>query len=117
MAHTWKPRLRTFALLLLMMIVAPQAHACADGPDTYSVRDVASSDTLNVRSGPGLKFGVVGTLPFNATGLNNLDQVPIFCSDPSGLNEFERKNFWTKISWKSGDKFVVGWVKSRFLTE
>jgi len=96
---------------------ANAVHACADGPDTWRVKGVASNDVLNVRSGPGLGFGVIGTLPHNATNLENLDRVPIMCSSAEHLNSFERKNFWTKIVWKEEGKFVVGWVKSRFLTE
>ena len=110
-------RIQSLVAILALCSSAVPAFACADGPDEYSVYGVASNDVLNVRSGPGLGFGIVGKLPHNATGLANLDQVPIVCDDISQLNAFERKNFWTKINWRGNGRFVVGWVKTRFLSE
>ncbi|WP_298819174.1 SH3 domain-containing protein [uncultured Roseibium sp.] len=107
----------TMILFVLGTIWPVYVQACADGPDYYDVTDVSENDHLNVRSGPGTGFGVVGVLPPNATALENLDQVPITCDDASNLNQFERGNYWTKIAWKSGNALIVGWVKTKFLTE
>ena len=107
-----------FAVVLLFILYGMvSAFACASGPDSYRVIDVAANDFLNVRSGPGTKFGIVGRLPPFATDLENLDQVPIACDDVSHLNDFERNNYWTKIYWNKDDKKVIGWVKTRFLEE
>lgn len=108
-----------FALALAILCVCGSrpVFACADGPDYLRVTNVAADDVLNVRSGPGLKFGITGVLPPDAVNLKNLDQVPIFCDDPTRLTAFERANFWTKIAWQNDNNIVVGWVKSRFVSE
>ncbi|MEP1932278.1 MAG: hypothetical protein ABJN98_18920 [Roseibium sp.] len=104
-------------IFLLILCGDNPVHACADGPDFYQVANVAPTDVLNVRSGPGVKFGIVSQLSHDATNLQNVDQVPISCDDLSHLNAFERQNFWTKIVWRSEGDLIVGWVKTRFLSE
>ena len=94
------------------------ASACADGPDHYRVVNVESNDTLNVRSGPALGYSVVNTIPHNAVKVQNKDQVPVnACDQNAELNEFEKKNRWTKIVWEGEGRYVFGWVKSSFLAE
>ncbi len=52
---------------LILLLILP-AMAVAQGfPALYSVTGVASDDTLNVRSGPGTNFEIVGELPHDAT--------------------------------------------------
>ena len=102
----------------MLLTWSATAHACADGPDYLDVTGVAANDTLNVRSGPGLDFRVIATLPPDAKKLQNLDRVPIYCDYPGDLNAFERQNFWTKVAWEFDTGFYrAGWVKSRFLQE
>ena len=74
--------------------------ACADGPDSYRVVGVAADDVLNVRSGPSLGFSVIGALPHDATGVQNIDLTP-----------FEQNNRWTKVVWDETGDYVFGWVK------
>lgn len=101
-----------------ILISTAIASACADGPDAYRVAGVVDGDVLNVRSGPGTGFSVVGELHSDAEDLQNRDQVPVnLCDSPENLTAFERQNIWTKIVWESDGRFVVGWVKSRFLSE
>lgn len=105
-------------LIILTLVFAEPAFACADGPDTFRVVDVTSNDVLNVRSGPALGFSIIGELPYNAVGVKNIDSVPVnTCDGEANLNRYERSNFWTKISWKKSDNFVFGWVKSMYLSE
>lgn len=111
--------LRASAFAILILSAPGAALACADGPDFYGVRDVAADDVLNVRSGPSLDYSVIATLPPDATGLRNLDRVPVhLCSgNYDTLTDFEKNNLWTKIQWEGEGRYVVGWVKSRFLGE
>ncbi|WP_153768714.1 hypothetical protein [Labrenzia sp. CE80] len=112
-----RPGIHLAAAILFALSGTVHAEGCANGPDAYQVSGVAENDVLNARSGPGLKFGIVGTLPPTATDLEMLDQVSIVCDDTSHLNAFERNNFWTKIYWSENGKTVLGWVKTSFLVE
>ncbi len=67
----------------------------------YRVAFVASDDTLNVRSGPGINNGVVGELAPNADGV----QI-------TGEGEIVAGSTWTPITAGS----LSGWVNGRFLT-
>ena len=109
----------TWVVIALLLGSQPTlSFACADGPDAYRVTGVAASDVLNVRSGPGTGFSIVGELPPNATGVRNLDRVPTnLCDELAGLTTFERRNIWVKIVWESDGPSVAGWVKARFLRE
>lgn len=101
-----------------MALSTSSVWSCADGPDHYRIHGVASNDSLNVRSGPGLGFSVIGELPYNAEGVQSLDQVPVhLCDGNVPLNSFEKSNRWSKISWSSSERDIFGWVKSRFLRE
>ena len=92
--------------------------ACADGPDSYRVVGVAADDVLNVRSVPSLGFSVIGALPHDATGVQNIDSVPVHsCDGNVDLTPFEQNNRWTKVVWDETGDYVFGWVKSVFLAE
>ena len=54
--------LRILAALALIGVWSNQAFACACC-GSWQVTNVAAWDVLNVRSGPGAKFRIVGTLP------------------------------------------------------
>jgi len=71
---------------------------CAHGPDRWRVRGVASWDRLNMRSGPGSRRRIVGSIP--PYGAN------IDCIGPCRGN-------WCRISWAG----VRGWVNMRYLGE
>lgn len=72
----------------------------------YSLVDVASNDTLNLRTGPGKskygdEYGVVAELPYNATGVYVSD-----CEVKSGY-----KYRWCAVQWQN----VSGWAYGRYL--
>lgn len=72
----------------------------------YSVVDVASNDTLNLRTGPGKsKYGydydVVAELPYNATG--------VYVTDCQVQGNYRYR--WCVVSWQG----VTGWAYGRFL--
>ena len=48
------------------------AHATADGPDLYRVAGVAVWDKLNMRAGPATSYRVVGRIPHDGRGIENL---------------------------------------------
>ncbi len=78
--------------------VAPTPTA---SPVTYRVAYVTSDDTLNVRSGPGVDFDVVGELAPQATGV-----------EITGSGNLVAGSTWVPIT----NGRVTGWVNGRFLT-
>lgn len=72
------------------------------GRTLYRVVDVAASDTLNIRNGPGISHPIIGQLPANAQGINI-----------TAVGEVVGSSLWVPIS-ASG---LVGWVNSTFLAE
>ncbi|MEM8876425.1 MAG: SH3 domain-containing protein [Pseudomonadota bacterium] len=79
--------------IAILLIAGPANHAKADG---LCVVNVANWDRLNVRSGPGTRYGVVGTLSPGRCGIFNTGN----CSGR-----------WCQINWNSGS----GWVNTRYL--
>lgn len=70
-------------------------------PVTYQVAFVTNDDTLNVRSGPGVNFAVVGELDPQAAGV----QI-------TGDGRMVDGSTWVPVTAGS----LRGWVNSRFLT-
>lgn len=70
---------------------APAAPANVPPPTGYTI---TAGDTLNIRSGPGTSFAVVGKMPFEA-------QAAVLGRDAS--------NIWWQIDYNG----VVGWVSAR----
>ena len=68
----------------------------------YAVIFVEENDVLNVRSGPGVDFGIVGTLPPDA------NDVQI-----TGSGQLVSGSTWVPVQ-RGG---LAGWVNSRFLTQ
>ena len=106
-------------LACLVILLAPTlAHATADGPDHWAVKGVASDDVLNIRAGPHYKTALLGTIPHDGDGLQNID-----CVGGMTINEWfeateaereaDRKKRWCLIGY--GD--VVGWVAAWYLEE
>lgn len=57
-------------VLLLWLVLAAPAMATTDAyPALYDVVGVASDDVLNIRSGPGTEYPVIGTLAPDAEGI------------------------------------------------
>lgn len=64
------------------------------------VIDHPSDDALNVRSGPGTDFEVIGTLPFDATGVHATGRAAY---DDGGRT-------WKEIDYSGGAGWVAGWL-------
>jgi hypothetical protein len=108
------------ALLVIWIAAFPvAAHADADGPDCYRVREVAQGDTLALREKPDHKSAKLADIPNDGNGLANHGK----CEPdlPEGkvmtLPAAERERYygsrWCQVSFK-GRK---GWVKAKFLGE
>lgn len=69
-------------------------------PADLCVIDHLSDDALNVRSGPGSAFGVIGTLPFDATGVQ---ATGVAADDDSA-------RMWRQIEYAGGLGWVAGWL-------
>ena len=65
----------------------------------WYVDDVASNDTLSVRSNAGVKYSKIYELPYNAKGLKVFDL------------KMNGKTAWYKIKCKN----ITGWVSGKFL--
>lgn len=76
--------------------------ASTSNQTSYAIIFVEPNDTLNVRSGPGVDFGIVGTLPPTATDV----QI-------TGSGQLIAGSTWVPIQ-RGG---LAGWVNSRFLTQ
>ncbi len=86
------------------MAIAPTSTPTATATQaalTYRVTFVTSDDTLNVRSGPGVSFDVVGQLLPEATGV----QI-------TGSGTVVQGSTWVPIAANG----LRGWVNSRYLT-
>ncbi|MEM0946978.1 MAG: SH3 domain-containing protein [Pseudomonadota bacterium] len=86
------------AIAVLLAALAAPANAAADSwPALYDVVSVAADDTLNVRSGPGAGFDVVGTLAHDAEGIE--------------VTEANEAATWGRIN--TGE--ASGWVSLKFM--
>lgn len=67
----------------------------------YQVINVATWDALNMRSGAGSRFDIIGSIPANTNGIT-------LTNDVSDVGE----STWVKIIWNG----QTGWVNKRYLT-
>ncbi len=98
------PSVTLAIIVMLGAIASPSASAqgrgydCAHGPDHYRVRNVASHDHLNIRSGPSVGFQIIGKIPAQGTGVK--------CLGPC-------RGQWCLIRWRK----TTGWSNMRYLGE
>lgn len=82
--------------MVLGLIAVPQSsHACACC-GTYQVTNVASWDSLNIRTGPGTGYGIRSSIPSGSA-----------CVIKTGQCEGK----WCKINYAD----TTGWVNSNYL--
>lgn len=107
------------AALASLSLAAP-ALATADGPDAWRVVNVAASDVLNVRVGPGTGYFVISALPYNARGLQlgtcvpTVTQAQYFALTPQAQQQLNTYTPWCVVI---SDGQQLGWVNRRFLSE
>ena len=90
--------LKVVALAFLASCFWTQSALACACCDTYRVHGVEKSDTLNVRSGPGVDFKVVAKLRSDEG-----------CITRNG----ERRGNWVYIN--ANESGAAGWVNRRFL--
>lgn len=83
-------------------VAATQVPPTQAAAKVYRVINVASDDVLNIRSGPGVSNGIIGTIPYNGTGVVIIG---------GGTNVMG--SLWVPIQYGG----VTGWVNSHFLAE
>jgi hypothetical protein len=82
---------------------APVIRFGEEPPANWDVTGVAADDVLNVRSGPGVAYGVTATLPPNTFELESTGRI----ARVDGV-------LWREIKVPGG---TAGWVNARYLTE
>ena len=80
----------------------PQVMAMADGPDCWKVINVIPTDTLSVRSGPGVKYSKIATLAHDADGIKI-----------TGATKQIGKAYWVPILYDE----ITGWTNQAYLGE
>lgn len=88
------------SLLLCPLFLILVSSLCGEEIKTYEITGVAAGDTLNIRSGPGLNFQVVGRLPNGEGGIQIRGEVVM-----NGNDE------WVPIAFQGGK----GWTRSKYL--
>jgi hypothetical protein len=99
---------------------AASTFATADGPDFFSVRDVAPGDVLNIRGEPNVKTPKIGEIPPNGTCIRNLGcqggltYQEFTTLTPEQQKQRQRENpRWCRIEYRG----ATGWVAGRYLGE
>lgn len=80
----------------------PSPTPISSSAPSYAVVFVQSNDSLNVRSGPGVGFSIVGTLPPTANDVQII-----------GTGQLVSGSTWVPVQRGT----LSGWVNGRFLTE
>jgi uncharacterized protein YraI len=88
------------ASALCLAVSSLPATVYAD--DFYQVTRVQSDDTLNIRSGAGTNYPVIGTIPFNGRTVMS-----------TGQTQQNGRSTWVEVVWLG----QIGWVNKRFLTD
>jgi hypothetical protein len=89
--------------------LAPAAHATS-GPGCLIVHNVASWDTLNMRSRASASARIVDRLKPGAHGIIHLDR-------PCGPTSRPWAERWCKVTHYNGDRVTRGFVKARFVRD
>ena len=110
---------RHFGLAIALSLFSPvSVGADADGPDFFRVVDVASNDVLNIRTQPTARSAIIGIIPPNGNGIQNLGcqgglSYAQWQSASPAEREAARKRVWCQIYYRG----VKGWVAGWFLAE
>lgn len=105
--------------LALLLAASGAAWAEADGPDAWRVVDVAASDALNARMGPGTEYPVIGRFAHDERGLRQVTCVPLVTAEQHfAMSEAEHSALpprWCLM--QRTDNSLRGWVAQRYLAE
>jgi hypothetical protein len=104
----------------LFALCSGSALATADGPDHFSLRDVAAGDVLNIRAEPDAKARKVGEIPAGGQCIRNLGcQGGLSFQEFSSLSPAQQQQRlrvnprWCRVEYRG----ATGWVAGRYLAE
>jgi uncharacterized protein len=107
-------------IVALLVLFSGNAMAEADGPDYYQVRDVSSSDTLNIRAEPHADAARLGEIQPDGVCIRNLGcqggltfQEFTTLSKAQQAQRLKDNPRWCKVEYQG----LVGWVAGRYLAE
>ena len=95
---------RLICALVLMLL--PALAAAQGFPALYDVTRVASNDTLNIRSGPGTRYPIIGELAHDAT------RIEVIRRDPAtgwGLVNTAERSGWLSLSFMRPTPGAAPW--------
>jgi len=110
---------RFFSLAIALSLLFPvSVRAEASGPDFFRVIGVASNDVLNIRTQPTARSPIIGMIPPNGNGIQNMGcqgglSYGQWQSATPAQREAARKRVWCQIYYRG----VNGWVAGWFLAE
>jgi hypothetical protein len=103
-----------------LILFVSTAHAEADGPDFYDVRNVRDGSSLRLRAEPSTSAEVLARIPHDATCLQNrgcvggLTLEEFSNRSPAERAEIERtRPRWCRVGFGALD----GWVAGRYMRE
>jgi len=104
--------------IVLSSFLPISVEADASGPDFFRVVGVASNDVLNIRTQPTAQSAIIGIIPPNGNGIQNLGcqgglTYSQWQSASPAVREAARKRVWCQIYYRG----VNGWVAGWFLAE
>lgn len=91
----------TLAASTLFLTAAMLPATAFAESEFHQVINVQSDDALNIRSGAGTRYPVIGTIPFNGRTVMS-----------TGQTQQAGSSTWTEVVWLG----QIGWVNSRYLT-
>ena len=83
--------------LVLLFLCSQAAHAAV-----FEVQKVAQNDSLNLRSQPGARNSIVGTIPHNAKWMRT-----------DGRRVAVGQTIWIKVNWRGR----IGWVNEYYIRQ
>lgn len=92
--------------LVVLLFLLPLTAAAQGFPALHDVFRVASNDTLNIRTGPGTRYPVIGELAYDAT------EVEVVRRDEAtgwGLINFEERSGWVSLSYMRRTPGAPSW--------
>lgn len=87
------------SLVLAMVMALPIAAQAQEVPGLFEVVGVAADDTLNVRTGPGAGFDVIGEFAPDASGIE--------------VTQIDWESGWGRVNFQE----TAGWVSMAYLGE
>lgn len=112
-------RMKFLIVTLLTVFLSPvAAMAEADGPDFFRVSNVSTDSALNIRSGPGTAFPVIGRIPADTDGVVNFGCVSDLNADQWAVaTPEERASAQVKRLCRVGYNRIIGWSAGQYLKE